>query len=384
MITILDRYLGVQILRPFAASIAIVIMLLSLENSARLMGQLKQLEQPIGVLMRFMGYLIPEYLGVGIIFAVFIGASIAFRGIALSGELDVFSAIGMPSLRLLRMPILLAIAGSILFVTTRGYLEPWGERQLDTLGQMVKAGELGIAIEANSFYSPAPNIVFHADRIDSTTKTISGIMVKIEEMTVFAKSGVAINHGHGDIILILKQGHAISVDSKGRHHVITFEQMRLRFSKEREQPSGAMTVRQMNDRRSLYELYQNATESGSAREKIEARAGLAGRLVAAFAIPILPLLALGLSVPPKRQNSAFGIGIGVIILVCFIQAAHAIEETASNLCLLQFTLLWVALAAITGFVWRCHVVYGPGFVEGKLHWLVQPIITEFGRLRKLF
>jgi lipopolysaccharide export system permease protein len=383
MVTILDRYLGARIFRPFGASIAIVIMLLSLENSARLIGQLNEVEQPLGVLMRFMGYLIPEYLGMGIVFAVFIGASMAFRGLALSGELDVFSAIGMSNWRLLRMPILLAIAGALLFVTTRGYLEPWGERQLDALGKMVNAGELGVAIEANGFYSPAPNIVFHADRIDSKTKTISGIMVKIEEMTVFAQSGVAINHGHGEIILFLKQGYAIAVDAKGRDHVTTFGQMRLRLSKEEHQ-SGAMTVRQMNDRRSLRELYQSATGSGCEREKIEARAGLAGRLVEAFVIPILPLLALGLSVPPKRQSSAFGIGIGVIILVCFIQAAHAIEATASNSSLLQFILLWGVLAAITGFVWRCYVIRGPGFVEDKLHRLVLLIIHGLGRLIKLF
>jgi lipopolysaccharide export system permease protein len=101
MVTILDRYLGARIFRPFGASIAIVIMLLSLENSARLIGQLNEVEQPLGVLMRFMGYLIPEYLGMGIVFAVFIGASMAFRGLALSGELDVFSAIGMSNWRLL-------------------------------------------------------------------------------------------------------------------------------------------------------------------------------------------------------------------------------------------------------------------------------------------
>jgi lipopolysaccharide export LptBFGC system permease protein LptF len=65
MVTILDRYLGARILRPFGASIAIVIMLLSLENSARLIGQLNEVEQPLGV----------------------------------------FSAIGMPSLLLMRMPL---------------------------------------------------------------------------------------------------------------------------------------------------------------------------------------------------------------------------------------------------------------------------------------
>jgi hypothetical protein len=94
--------------------------------------------------------------------------------------------------------------------------------------------------------------------------------------------------------------------------------------------------------------------------------------------------ALGLSVPPKRQSSAFGIGIGVIILVCFIQAAHAIEATASNSSLLQFILLWGVLAAITGFVWRCYVVRGPGFVEDKLHRLVLLIINGLGWLEKLF
>ena len=381
-ITLLDRYLAKRIIRPFLATIAIVIMLLSMENSARLMSQLDEVEQPLGVLLRFMGYLLPEYLGMGILFAVFIGVALAFRGLALSGELDVISAIGISPLRLIRTPLVLAFIAAFLLLATRGYSEPWGERQLDALGLAVKAGELGMAIQADGFYSPSPDVMFHADRIDRNTKSFSGVMVKADKMTVFAKNGTAINHGHSGIVLALTDGQALVLDGDGRVRMTVFAQMHLRLAND-EQVPASMTTRHSNDRRSLRELYQLAAAPNQNQANAEARAGLAGKIVVAMAVPLLPLLALGLSVPPKRQTSAIGIGVGMAILVGFVQVAHALEEQASTAAPLQFALLWALLAIISISVWRYHNANGPGQFEAKLNRLAGPGFTFIGRVLKI-
>ena len=381
-ITVLDRYLAKRIIRPFLATIAIVIMLLSLENSARLMSQLDEVEQPLGVLLRLMGYLLPEYLGMGILFAVFIGVALAFRGLALSGELDVISAIGISPLRLMRTPLVLAFIGALLLLATRGYFEPWGERQLDALGLAVKAGELGMAIQADEFYSPSSDVMFHADSIDQTTKSFSGVMVKFDKMTVFAKSGVAINHGQRGILLILDKGQALMADSQDRVRLTVFARMQLQLTNDSPLSKPA-TTRQSNARRSLPVLYQIATSPNPSPENADARAGLGGKIVIAMAVPLLPLLALGLSVPPKRQASAIGIGLGMVILVGFVQVAHALEERASTAALLQFALLWVLLAVISISVWRYHNANGPGQLEAKLNRLAGPGLTFIGRVLKI-
>ena len=106
----IDLYIARRLARPFLAVSAVIVLLLTLENSRRLMALLGNVEQPVAVLIKLMLYLVPEYLGLGLLIAVFVSVAVVFRDFALQGELDIFASIGLSPRRLLRAPLMWFVA----------------------------------------------------------------------------------------------------------------------------------------------------------------------------------------------------------------------------------------------------------------------------------
>lgn len=368
---LLDRYLVKRMIRPFLSVIAIVVMLLSLENSSRLMTQLENVERPFAVLMRFMGFLLPEYLGIALVFALFIGISMSLRGLALSGEFDIFAAVGLAPFRMLRTPLAIAGLCAIAFLLTRGFLEPWGERRLDAFGSAVRAGDLGMAINAGEFYSLAGQITFHADRIGADHRSFQGVLVRANDYAVYARSARAINGGRDGLLVILQDGQLVREKSGQLPSVVRFTEFRLPLPNNRPMQANGTTLRDSN-RIYFDQLWRTATKGAGQYERYSARSAIAARLGVALALPLLPFLAIGLSIPPKRQTGAFGIGFGILALVIFIKAVHGLEPSASPNAVWQIALLWCGLASVSFWSWRMHVDRGPGYLEGRFTHVLRP------------
>ncbi|WP_397598862.1 LptF/LptG family permease, partial [Sphingorhabdus sp.] len=95
---------------PLLATLAIAASLLLLDKMLTLFDFVAAEGGPVSVVWRMLANLIPEYLSLGIPIGLLLGILLAFRKLATSSELDIFRAVGMSYLRLLRVPFLLAIA----------------------------------------------------------------------------------------------------------------------------------------------------------------------------------------------------------------------------------------------------------------------------------
>lgn len=93
----------------------------------------------------------------------------------------------------------------------------------------------------------------------------------------------------------------------------------------------------------------------------------------AAAIPLPPLLALLLGVPPKRNGAALGLAVGIILIVGFIQISVAIEDQALPTCNAQQAALLLAFAATTGWLKHYQTQHGPGAIEAGLDRQAQSI-----------
>lgn len=365
--------------RPFGSVVAIVIILLSLENTTRLLGQLENVEQPLAVLAQFMGFLLPEYLAIALIFALFIGISLSLRGLALSGEFDIFAAVGLSPARMLRIPLVIATLCALLLLLTRGYLEPWGERRLEEFGAAVRAGELGMAIKAGEFYSPSPHITFHADKIDAKARRFTDVLVRTDTFILFARGAEAVNGGRDGLLLVLNQGQLVIDHGSSKPEIVDFEEIRLPV-KNFEDISDNPLSRRKSNRISIDQLFWAAVQIASSEDREAARSALAARFAAAFALPLLPFLAIGLSIPPKRQTGAIGIGLGILAVVTFVQAVHALEDSVSPTAPAIIGLIWLALATISFWSWHWHTRHGPGYIEGMLSRWFQPVFERLATL----
>jgi lipopolysaccharide export system permease protein len=376
---LMDRYIASKMAKPFFAGVAIVIMTLTLENSARLMSQLDEVNEPFVVLVKFMGYLIPEYLSLGLVFALFAAVALAFRGLALSGEIDMLSAAGVSPVRMLRIPLLAAFACAFFQFGVRSYVEPWGESRLDALGQALRSGELGVAIAAGEFLRPSEGTTLHVARIDRTTNSFEQIMVQSKGLTMFAKSATAINTGSNVIILKLEKGQIVHEDGEGKMKVATFEQLKLPLSS-RDEAADGQSVHNQNSRLNLNELATLAGGKQGSEGRLGARATLASRAGLALLVLLLPFIALTLAIPPKRGTTAFGIGLGVVLIVTYVQMSDAIGNRATEASPLLSAFLLFLFAVLALLLFQIHRASGGGYVEGKLQRIFAPASNFLARL----
>lgn len=385
---LLDRYLAFRIIRPFGAVLVIMVMLLSLENAARLMADLGQVQDPASVLVRSMAYLLPEYLGVALIFALFIGIAMGFRALALTGEYEVFAAIGASPMRIMRVPLLIAAMSAALILLTRGYLEPWGERQLDRFGRAIQSGELGITINAGEFYTPSPAVTFYAEQLDRKHTAFANVMMRSGEDIIFANSGRAVNGGSRGISLVLQNGQILRQLADESYETIKFKTVELPLTG-RSGISAPMSPRDQNARRFLDELLALGLHANAGAVRLAARAGVAVRFSFALMVMILPFLAVALAIPAKRQSGMIGIGVGVLLIIGFIQTANAIEESAARYAPFELVALLSAMALASSAAWYAHTVLGPGIIEHQLQMMLTPLRRPLfalfwsGRLRKI-
>lgn len=373
---VLDRYIARSLARPFLGTAAVIVLLLSLENSRRLMGQIEHVERPLSVLLELLAYLIPEYLGMGLLIALFVSVALTFRSFALKGELDILMSVGLSPWRLLRVPLLLGLLVALLHAGLRGYIQPVGEQRLDALGSAIAMGNLGMTITAGEFLQPDPATVLRVEEIDAPSGAFVGLFVQRENMTIFARHGRATNGGDGGMILRLFDGDIVlGGDAPGK--LSSFASMVLPLQTARLKPMR-LTTRHSNDRLVLSALWERATQSGSATASRAARAGLGNRMAtAAFAV-LIPLFGFSLGIPPKRSTSAIGLGLGILVIVGFVQAMGAIEDAARPFApLLQLFILSAFVLASLAMV-RSHLIRGPGAVEA---WLIARIRPLRSRMR---
>src|SRR3546814_7095890 len=153
--------------RSVLGTVAVIVLLRSLENSRRLMGQIEHVERPLSVLLELLAYLVPEYLAMGLLIALFLAVALAFRSMALKGELDILMSVGLSPWRLLRVPLLLGLLVAFCHAGLRGYIQPVGEQRLDALGSAIAVGNLGMTVTAGEFLHPDPATVLRVEESDA-------------------------------------------------------------------------------------------------------------------------------------------------------------------------------------------------------------------------
>jgi lipopolysaccharide export system permease protein len=380
---LIDHYLARRIVKPFLVTIFIVVVLLSLENASRLLDLISDVDEPVVVLFKFLFFLIPEYLGIGLLLAVFISVAFCFRGLALSGELDIFWSVGLSPWRVLRVPLLLGLVVCVAHIGVRGYLQPWGEARLDALGKQAGSGDLGVAIKAGQFQQPSPNVTLYVDRINRAESRFGGVLVQTRRYAVVAREATARSAGRKGILLTLTDGHVVYTTSKGMPQPASFMHMELPLNV-KEEVKRPQSSRQVNDRLVLEALLAKANAHLAPTERYAAWAALGARVMSALFVMVLPLLAFVLGIPPKRSTTGYALGLGILLIVGFIQMILAIEDMAAPFSLPGQILVLIVFTGFALAFLRLQARYGFGAVEAFLDGIAQHIWRRIAPAVKLF
>lgn len=349
---LLDRYIFSQVLATMGGVLAIVMSLMVLEHLPRLIEITRWSGRRGEVIGQTVIGLLPEYAGIGVMVGLFLGIGLTVRKLALRGELDVLAACGVSARRSMRLSALLAVLVALATLLNQGWLMPAGERRLAEIGQEVRRGTFGQRLPAERFVDLGSGAVLYFSGYDEETGELLGLFLKADGRVLSAARGRMWMSRSGGAELDLNDGQILYADDR---RVLEFAALRQQIGALQTAQAGAQAAARL-DQMDIVTLWTG----GTAAE----RAAVYGRCLIALLMLALPVLASVLGKPPRRSAGAFGLLVGLMLLVGALklvssltagQASHP-EATAAAI---------ASLGAIIIFAFvKGEQAFGQGFVDG--------------------
>lgn len=348
---ILDRYILGQTLGTMCSVLAVVMSLMILEHLPRLL-EITRLSGHQGyIIVHTVAGLLPEYGGIGLLVGLFLGIALTIRKLALRGELDVIEACGIAPSRWMRLPLMLAAMVSILTILNQGWLMPAGEIKLSEIGRRMEDGEFGHRLQAGRFIDLGSGSVLLFDQVDAVNGELIGLFLRTEGSTFTARRGRFWQLPSGTIAIELRDGQVIQERDA---RVLDFARFQYRVDEIEGAPNEEQKDRSLK-RVDIESLWPEGT--------ISSRSAVYGRCLWAALALLIPILALMLSKPPRRQSGAVGILVGVISLAAGLKMiTPLIDGHSSQPEVLAAGILVTWGLFVSGLIWA-EKVFGQGFVD---------------------
>jgi lipopolysaccharide export system permease protein len=363
---LVDRYILRQMLGWYAAVVGVIVALLWLETLPRLIDQLGKVREGAALIAGALLSLVPEYISIGIPLAVFLGTALTFRRLALAGEIDVLAGAGLSDRRLLRWPVIVALASCLLLFGLRGFWQPAGERRLDAIGLAVASGDYGIGLDAGVPHSLAPGTGFYFSRI-RPDHVLEGVFVQLGRVSFSARAAQLYATQDGTVVLSLANGVIVSEVADQGSQVAKFRSLNLAVPILGPQPVARQTPRERLDRYALPDLLALPPGPSSAGlSQAMAIASASGRIASILFCGLLPVFAFALAIPPKRSRSSIGIGVGLVLIITFWKLAALIEDQFVEAAPVVHMAVLLFFAAGALWLLRQQRRHGHGAVEAML------------------
>ena len=367
LLTGFDRYLARLIFVPLLACLTIAAMLLLLDKMLKLFDFVMNEGGPVSVVWKMLGNLIPEYLSLGIPIGVMLGILLAFRGLALSSELDALRAAGISYNRMLRVPLLFALVFAIVNFAIVGFLEPYSRYAYEGLQFELRSGALGASIKVGEFAKLAKTTTLRVEESRNKGRDLRGLFVRTEgkngqSVAVTAERGTFLSTDDPDVILLRLQNGTMV------HTASNFVVPRVLTFKQQDLPVNLPSIgnfRARGDENAELTLPELARAGRASVERImhdRSVAALHRRIVLVVVMFVLPFLAVALAVPPKRSTSAIGVFLSVILLVVYHKTSQYGEAMGGNGRIDPVLAQWVPFTIFAGLAfWLYYILaYVPG------------------------
>jgi lipopolysaccharide export system permease protein len=262
-----------------------------------------------------------------------LGILLAFRGLALSSELDALRGVGTGFGRLLRVPFIYAVVLMLLNLFLVGWLQPWTHYGYERLRFDLSSGALGASLQVGEFNNLSKRFTIRIDRSEEGGTQLHGLFVQADDQR---GGGVVATAAHGrflatddpdTILLRLEEGRLIQQNpSFTTPRTLGFSSYDLPI-KLPQIDSFRARAQDDAEEMTLPEIIRASYGGGATgAANLAARANLHFRMVEVFLMLLLPMLAVSLAVPPKRSSSGLGIFIGIVMVVAY----HKVNQWAED------------------------------------------------------
>jgi lipopolysaccharide export system permease protein len=324
----IDLYIARKVLVPLVSTLILAAMLLLLEKMLRLFDFVVSEGGPVSIVWRMLANLIPEYAGLAVPLGLMMGILLAFRGLALSSELDAMRAVGLGYGRLLRVPLAYMVVLMTLNIWIVGFIQPRSEYEYQRLEFELRSGALGASIEVGEFTPLGDDLTLRVEGSENGGRTLHGVFLRVQtdaglKVVATADQGQFLGTDDPDVILLrLINGRLVHDEPK-------FKVPRVLSFAVHDLPVNLPAIENFRDRGineeelNLVELVRvNADQGTPENYRNKTSANFHFRLAEVLIMLFLPFMAVALAVPPKRSTS----GLGMFIAVVFVVSVHKLFQ----------------------------------------------------------
>jgi lipopolysaccharide export system permease protein len=367
--TQIDRYLARRIFTPLVATLALAAMLLLLEKMLKLFNIVIGSGGPVTIVWKMIANLLPEYLALGIPIGLLLGTLLAFRGLALSSELDSLRSVGLSYTRLLAVPYAYAILLLGFNVAIVGFVQPVARYGYEQLRFDLRSGALGASIKVGEFTNIGKRMTLRVEASQDKGRLLHGVFVRAETrdgrtIAVTADHGTFLATDDPDVILLrLSNGRLV-------HNSPKYKAPRVLSFRIQDLPVDLPKVaafrsrgRGDEDEMTIPELFRTGVSPAippATRNAV--RANFHYRLVEIVMMMLMPMLAVALAVPPKRSASGLGIFLALMMVVTYHKINQYAEQMGAQGRVDPVIALWTPFALFAALIlWMYWILaYKPG------------------------
>jgi lipopolysaccharide export system permease protein len=353
-VSLIDRYLLRMAFWPLVGATGVTLVALLLERILRLLDMLSASSDRFTFVAQLAVNLVPHYMGLTLPAAFFVALVIVVNRMNQASEIDALLAAGV-SLTRLAAPFLV-LAGVLSFVTliVFGALQPYSRYAYRAvLHAAQNAGWSGVVPEG-TIIEPNDKLTMTTDQADAAGQRLSRIFIRRitpegrEEITTAGMAELRRSTDGKNVSVLLKNGQQLRFNARGEPELLSFRDFTMQLPLSG--PARLLRARGGDERElNLFELGARAKDPQSVIPRETLLAELYGRLARAFALPLLPLLAVPLGLSAKRSGRAPGVIVGGVLLLAFhhlIQLGQSFAETGRAPAELSVGLPFAGFAAI--------------------------------------
>lgn len=372
MFKIIDRYVLRLLLTPLLATLVISLILLLAERMLGFLDVTLGKKNSFTSVFKMLAYLTPNYLGLAVPVALFLGVLFSFNRMSKSHEIAAFNAAGIGLPRLFRPVLMLSVILMAFNLVAVGWLQPFGRYSYrSVVYNLTNVDAFDLAREG--IFMKSGDRVFIVDHLNQSDNSFEKLFVFEEKRaagseTLTAAKGELIN-GPNQKLPILRMASSNRLRLEGPPMLrgdtkITTPLLTQSLSVDLPLDSVAGNVfraRGADERElTLWEIYQKLGSPPAGTNIQKMTAEFHNRVMKIFSIPLLALIALPFALARPRKVDAYRIGLALFAMVAINIIIEQTSIAASISGISPWLVMWPPFALITLIgVWRFwRVSYG--------------------------
>jgi lipopolysaccharide export system permease protein len=366
MFTVVDRYVVRQVLSPLAAALLISLLMLL---AGRMLGFLDLTlgkKNSFTAVFKMLAYLTPNYLGLAVPAALFLGILFGFNRMSKTHEVDAMNASGIGLHRLFRPVLWLSLLLMICNLFAIGWLQPFGRYSYrSVIYTLTNVDAFDLAKEG--IFMKAGKRTFIVDELNQSENTFNHLFIFEDKgqssgsETVTATSGKLIN-ATSAVAPILRMEESRRLRLNSTPNFATSEALQnglIAETKQADFPLDKVAAKVFRPRGTdereltLPELFQNQKTPPGETTLNQMSSELHARILKILAIPMLALLALPFAIVRGRNPEAYRFGIAIVLLVAYnvLLEQGAIATSISGIS--PWISMWLPFLLYLSFaIWR--------------------------------